>query len=538
MSATWVSAAAATGTEWVLEVAARHLGGGHLDAYDPVKGGLLDGGFDVWLLLVVTVFVIGLGSLAAGAGVGGGGLFVPLFAFVLGVGAKAAVPMSKATILGGAMGNMISIALARHPDPAKSRPLIDYEASTFMQSGELLGVIFGVLLNMLLPEIAIIVFLALLLSFNGFKTLQKGVQKYKEETVKMRSADREATTNNLDELERQSEDSPAPTNFGSGLAALELWDIMLYDKDYIEKTTDSTDEGTGDTPSSGTNTDDTNATHGSDSKRRESKNTVASSTMSQTDAQKALLQTILDQDAQQFPLWSWVLLALMTLYTIAYALIKKAVLSTCDPITYWLWYFSPVPVLFGFMYVTAKILKKRHEDRVRAGYKFVGDGEEKPAYRDMKWTDETLFRFPSVALLAGVSAGLLGIGGGMVIGPLFIQLDMQPKVGSSSCAFMILWTAASGVVQYVFAGKIGIQFILYGVFVGLISGQMGQRIVDAALKKTGRPSYVIFLLGGIVSVACVAMTATGTFKVVQAIAAGENVLKLDLYDFQCHAGHH
>merc|ERR1719217_39702 len=63
-----------------------------------VKGSLFNNDdFDIWMLAMVTVLVIGLGSLAAGAGIGGGGLFVPLFAFVLGVGAKAAVPLSKAT---------------------------------------------------------------------------------------------------------------------------------------------------------------------------------------------------------------------------------------------------------------------------------------------------------------------------------------------------------------------------------------------------------------------------------------------------------
>ena len=48
-------------------------------------------------------------------------------------------------------------------------------------------------------------------------------------------------------------------------------------------------------------------------------------------------------------------------------------------------------------------------------------------------------------------AGLLGIGGGMVIGPLFMSIGMQPQVGTSSCAFMILWTAASGVLNYYFS---------------------------------------------------------------------------------------
>lgn len=185
------------------------------------------------------------------------------------------------------------------------------------------------------------------------------------------------------------------------------------------------------------------------------------------------------------------------------------------------------------MYYTAIILKRRHRQRVAAGYVFKGDDEE-DEYHDMKWTDQQLKKYPLIALLAGVAAGMLGIGGGMVIGPLFIQLDMQPKVGSSSCAFMILWTAISGVVQYAFAGKIGWQFILYGIGVGLISGQCGQRFVDAALKKTGRPSYMIFLLGGIVCVACLSMTGTGIYKLIEGVQNEDKIFEFDLYDFQCH----
>jgi uncharacterized membrane protein YfcA len=246
------------------------------------------------------------------------------------------------------------------------------------------------------------------------------------------------------------------------------------------------------------------------------------------------LQAILDEDAVQFPLWSWCLLAPMTIYTVLYAYVKKNGVSTCNPAAYWVWYFSPVFVLSLFMVVTGWILKKKHARRVKAGYVFHGDGEDKPDYRDMKWTDETLKQYPAIAILAGVAAGLLGIGGGMVIGPLFIQLDMQPKVGSASCAFMILWTALSGVVQYAFAGKLGWQFILYGIVVGFVSGQIGQRGVDAMLKKSGRPSFVIFLLGGIVLVACVAMSCTGTYKLITGLSEGNDMFVFDTYDLECH----
>ena len=103
---------------------------------------------------------------------------MPIFTIFLTGDVKYGVPLSKATILGGAIGNFVSIGWARHPKA--NRPLIDYESSTLMQSGELLGVVFGVLANMILPRVYIILFLAVILSFNAYKTLNKGRQQLQE----------------------------------------------------------------------------------------------------------------------------------------------------------------------------------------------------------------------------------------------------------------------------------------------------------------------------------------------------------------------
>ena len=173
---------------------------------------------------------------------------------------------------------------------------------------------------------------------------------------------------------------------------------------------------------------------------------------------------------------------------------------------YWTWYFLPVPVLGGFMYATAKILVARHERRVAAGFQYLEN--------DMQWTYEQLGKFPKVAVLAGVAAGLLGIGGGMVIGPLFLAIGMEPQVGTASCAFMILWTAASGVIQYMCAGKLAWKDVLCCVALGFCSGQIGQRGVNAMLRKFDRPSLITFLLGSVVAVACVTMTITGIVSVI------------------------
>ena len=220
------------------------------------------------------------------------------------------------------------------------------------------------------------------------------------------------------------------------------------------------------------------------------------------------LQAILDDDAKQYPLWAWSLLAPMTLFTVVYAIIKKQIKDSegCVEAGYWLWYLTPLPVLGGFMLRTAYLLKNRHLRKVAAGFEYLA--------ADMQWDTETLKRFPATAILAGVTAGLLGIGGGMVIGPLFLSIGMEPQVGTSSCAFMILWTAFSGVVIYGLDDHLGAELAIWCVAFGFISGQIGQRLVNAVLKKTGRPSYVVFLLGSIIGAACLAMATTLVIKMV------------------------
>lgn len=400
---------------------------------------------------------------------------------------------------------MVTIAFARHPDPTLNKPIIDYEACAFMQSGELLGVVFGVLLNLVLPEIVIIIFLAVLLTFNAYKTLAKGVQKYKSETKRMEVTNAAANGETIGVPEKQvSNDVP---NFQgvNEVSVVSKASVASFQSEHTEFSKDP------------------------DGKEIRV-SCVAPAPVTDTPS-TANLKVILDSEAVQFPLWAWALLIPMTVYTIIYALIKKFALDICNPVGYWIWYFTPVIVLGGFMVVTGWILNRRYERKVNAGYKFKGDGEEDPAYKELKWDNQTLKKFPTIAVLAGVAAGLLGIGGGMVIGPLFIALDMQPKVGSSSCAFMILFTALSGVVQYSFAGKLGWEFILYGVAVGFISGQLGQYIVDAALKRTGRPSTVIFLLGGIVGAACISMTITGIYKLAACDSSG--AFTFDTTDLTC-----
>ena len=64
-------------------------------------------------------------QIAAGGGIGGGGILVPTYIFVLGFEPKIAIPLSNATILGSSIANVVLNARKRHPKA--DRPLIDWD---------------------------------------------------------------------------------------------------------------------------------------------------------------------------------------------------------------------------------------------------------------------------------------------------------------------------------------------------------------------------------------------------------------------------
>ncbi|CAM9697730.1 unnamed protein product [Phaeothamnion confervicola] len=53
--------------------------------------------------------------IAAAGGIGGGGILVPLYTMVLGFAPKLSIPLSNATILGGAVSSIFLNSSRRHP---------------------------------------------------------------------------------------------------------------------------------------------------------------------------------------------------------------------------------------------------------------------------------------------------------------------------------------------------------------------------------------------------------------------------------------
>ena len=99
--------------------------------------------------------------IAAGGGIGGGGMLVPIYVLVLGFKPKFAIPLSNMTVLGGAITNVSMNAQKRHP--LADRSLVDWDLLILMEPLTLAGALVGGFVNKLAPELVITVLLVILL---------------------------------------------------------------------------------------------------------------------------------------------------------------------------------------------------------------------------------------------------------------------------------------------------------------------------------------------------------------------------------------
>merc|ERR1711998_308882 len=134
-------------------------------------------------------------AIAAGGGIGGGGVLVPLLILVMGFGIKSAIPLSSVTILGGAIFHIVRNMQRRHP--SADRPLIDWNFISLMQPMLISGAVLGSFLNKMVPDWLLAVLLFIVLIFTARRTFNNGLKKWakEHEEIELRESLRQSGAN-------------------------------------------------------------------------------------------------------------------------------------------------------------------------------------------------------------------------------------------------------------------------------------------------------------------------------------------------------
>ena len=98
---------------------------------------------------------------------------------------------------------------------------------------------------------------------------------------------------------------------------------------------------------------------------------------------------------------------------------------TCGTPGYWGVVLLNFPVLGFLTWLAGRSLTKRHQKLVSIGYTY--------AEGDVAWDDKKVWQYAATVTIGAVAAGMLGVGGGMILGPIFNELEFLPQVRRVLC---------------------------------------------------------------------------------------------------------
>lgn len=501
-------------------------------------------------------------GVATACGVGGGGIYVPLGILLLAFAPKQSSGLSQASIFGASLGGLVLNLRNYHPFTAKvetvqdtedgnatggnvenetvtaniptnddgvpntstvkyyTRPLIDYDMALFLAPMEMAGAVLGVLIQKILPNWLYLFISAFILGFTAKKTYvkwwstrQKELQKAAEEMLQTNSDEQENLTTsgndaNGDANGADGEPSIVKPSFAkatSGTAGdeeIEVTEMMRIS------------DGSSVVVNGDTGLHHRNAANGLDVKPEATTSTAADSSRSDNDVADnasdeddiimdeekiAKRNYFLERDSRQYPKEKlicfailWLGLTLLTFFKGGKGVDSLIGIDCSSP-----WYGVLIGIQFlwtfgfaaGFAY---KITKETSEKRA-VKYPFHS--------QDVLWDFHKTKFYAFFTFCAGIIAGLIGIGGGMVLGPLMLVMGIYPRVSTATTATMIVLTSSSVAILYITSGLVPWQYAITFFFTCFIGALVGKTYIDGYVKRTGKSSLLIFLLATIIALA-------------------------------------
>lgn len=160
--------------------------------------------------------------------------------------------------------------------------------------------------------------------------------------------------------------------------------------------------------------------------------------------------------------------------------------------------------IFTLLWIAVLSLKARRQlvtrtrEKRESGYTYL-EG-------DIVWDERSTVVYPAVCGAAGFFAGMFGVGGGIVKGPLMLAMGVHPAVASATSACMILFTSSTATTSFAVFGLLLPDYAALCAFVGFSSTLLGQTIMTILLRKYKRNSYIAFSIGIVVAISAVCMT--------------------------------
>jgi uncharacterized membrane protein YfcA len=141
----------------------------------------------------------------------------------------------------------------------------------------------------------------------------------------------------------------------------------------------------------------------------------------------------------------------------------------------------------------------------------------------LTWTPTTMWLYPMASVVAGFLGGFLGIGGGIIMGPLLLELGMTAEANQATTAMFVFLSSSLATIQFIVLDKTMPQFVAWFTTWVVVSTFIGQTGIDYLLRKYKRSSVIVLSIAGIVAASMVMMGFIGSYEVYSDLQRGADM---------------
>ena len=370
------------------------------------------------------------------SGLGGGLLFIPVLLLIMNFYPHEAIPISKMVIFAGALTSFIHNTSVKRP--GRNVKALNYNLIIVNTSNLLLGTVFGVTLNKILPNTLILFLLCILLFFYSYKTFKTFLKFHREETGREISIDSQINSSR---------------NF----------DINQSFEQAIQR---------------------------------------------ELNKEKYLLRW----DKLQFVLVPFLIMAILSI------LRESEMVSKCSSL-YWILVILFIGIVLLFDYFAIVHIEKEYSYRRTINFPYDS--------KDITWTRETIIKLCFIGFIAGFVAGTIGIGGGVVLGPILLDLGIHPIVGTVTTNFLVLITSSSTTFQFILFKMLNYEYGFFCVIFSALGSYCGTYLVNTYVKRTGKQSFIVLILFFVVVISAVVLPLSSLINIINDYKKG-----MDIFEFE------
>lgn len=162
---------------------------------------------------------------------------------------------------------------------------------------------------------------------------------------------------------------------------------------------------------------------------------------------------------------------------------------------YIIWTAVYVVVVIVFWWKAVKIVRDDQEmkEKVPGGW---------PMKEAVTWENKIIFNLSAYMFGVGVFSAIVGVGGGIYIVPTLLAMGYIPAVVSATSLFLVFWAKFASTILFLFAGDLLLGLTLYLGILSVIGSYISITVLKSQIKKLGRQSIISFCFAGFVMLSC------------------------------------